>query len=195
MSAYHKSDLFKRIAIDEIRSFAKAHRDVVNAGLKKLASGSSRVVYDLGDGNVLKVAKNKKGIAQNEVESYYCFNWYDACAKVIETSDNTTWLVMEKCEKVTPAEFKQLTGISIFALHDNLHDEFSPYSRKCPDSTVINNEFYQDISKLLSDNDLHWGDVRLANFGKVKRDGKWKVVLLDFGYTNRVKSDFYDKKR
>jgi mRNA-degrading endonuclease RelE of RelBE toxin-antitoxin system len=38
-----------------------------NQHLTRISSGSSRVVYKIDDEKVLKLAKNKKGLAQNEV--------------------------------------------------------------------------------------------------------------------------------
>jgi len=37
--------------------------------LPKIGSGSGRIVYDFGEGMVLKLAKNTKGVAQNNIES------------------------------------------------------------------------------------------------------------------------------
>ncbi len=37
--------------------------------LKKLGAGSDRVVYDLEDGNVIKIAKNTRGLLQNSYET------------------------------------------------------------------------------------------------------------------------------
>ena len=182
---YGNSKQFKEMAIDEIRSFAKLHRSVVAAGLVKIGSGSSRSVYDLKDGNVLKVAKNARGIAQNEVESYLSFSSYDVCAKVIESSEKLTWLVMEKCEKITKKEFALLTGVSFDSFVLQLRHDFLPrsaYYSVQNGRAVADNDFYSEVARTVSDNDLKWGDVaRLSNLGKVKRDGKWQVVLLDFG--------------
>ena len=36
--------------------------------LQRISSGSSRIVYRIDDEKVLKLAKNKKGLAQNEAE-------------------------------------------------------------------------------------------------------------------------------
>ncbi len=37
--------------------------------LKKLGAGSDRIVYDLEDGNVIKIAKNARGLLQNSYET------------------------------------------------------------------------------------------------------------------------------
>ena len=43
--------------------------DISNGAYPVLGSGSGRRVYDLRNGTVLKAAKNKKGYAQNQIES------------------------------------------------------------------------------------------------------------------------------
>ena len=37
-------------------------------GKKRIGAGGTRIVYDLGNGNVLKIAKSKKGIQCNKME-------------------------------------------------------------------------------------------------------------------------------
>ena len=56
--------------------------------LQKIGQGSSRIVYDVDGEKVLKVAKNKKGIAQNEAESEDWLQSYDCFAKVFEKSED-----------------------------------------------------------------------------------------------------------
>ena len=51
-----------------LRSFAERKR-YCDANLQKIASGSGRIVYKVDNQKVLKLAKNKKGVAQNEIES------------------------------------------------------------------------------------------------------------------------------
>ena len=59
--------------------------------LQRLSSGSSRIVYKIDDEKVLKLAKNDKGIAQNEVEIEY--GQYpdidDVVAKIFDYDDET----------------------------------------------------------------------------------------------------------
>jgi hypothetical protein len=85
-----------------------------NEHLSRISSGSSRIVYKIDDEKVLKLAKNKKGLAQNEVEIEYS-NYYDISdivAKVFESDENNLWVEMELAKKVTPNIFKNVVGIS-----------------------------------------------------------------------------------
>ena len=55
------------------------------------------------------------------------------------------------------------------------------------------NEFVQDIVDFAFSNDMETGDFqRLSSFGKVIRGGKESIVLIDFGLSNSVYSDYYD---
>jgi hypothetical protein len=66
-------------------------------GLPFLGKGSSRAVYALSTGKVLKIAINDKGMAQNEAERIV---WQNPStryigAKVFESDPNDHWAVME----------------------------------------------------------------------------------------------------
>ena len=66
-------------------------------GLPYMGSGSSRIVYALSTGKVLKIATNEKGIAQNEAEFEISRDpsLKYIGARVYETDPNFHWSVME----------------------------------------------------------------------------------------------------
>ena len=71
-----------------------------------IGSGSCRDVFDLGNGYVIKVAKNKAGIAQNKSE--YKISSYDDSdlfAKVIQTSNDFSLLIMQKANKINSISY------------------------------------------------------------------------------------------
>ena len=86
--------------------FAKEH-------LTQIGSGTGRVVYDIDGEKVLKLAKNPKGIAQNEAEANAGRypDTHSIVTEVFEESDDSEWLISEKAKKVNEARIKQLTGI------------------------------------------------------------------------------------
>jgi hypothetical protein len=66
-----------------------------------IGSGSGRAVYDLGNGYVAKLAKNKKGFAQNKVEYHISTTTdSDVLAKVMGISDDSRLVIMEKADKI-----------------------------------------------------------------------------------------------
>lgn len=80
--------------------------------LRRIASGSSRIVYDIDGKVVLKLAKNKKGIAQNEAESgdAYMHNTYGCFADVYDVDENNLWIEMQMARKAKTSDFKKITG-------------------------------------------------------------------------------------
>lgn len=172
-----------------------------NERLQKLGSGSARVVYKVDDEKVLKIAKNKKGIAQNSVESEGYLQNYDIVARVFEVSNDDFWIEMEWAKKVTPTRFKQITGIDIkklwsylFYIKSNNTQPMELSEKEIEE--IEENEFVIDLQDLIFDyNMLSPGDFgRLSSYGEVKRNGEEKIVLVDFGITNRVYYDYYDKR-
>ena len=68
--------------------------------LTRISSGSSRIVYLIDDDKVLKLAKNQKGIAQNNVEiSLGNERYYTCFADVYDYDNDGLWLEMEFCRK------------------------------------------------------------------------------------------------
>jgi hypothetical protein len=75
-------------------------------GKRVIGEGSSRVVYDLGNGYVLKVAKSKHGIISNKKE----VNIYKSApspvrkhlATIINYGNGYRWLVMRKYTRTFP---------------------------------------------------------------------------------------------
>ena len=166
--------------------------------LTKLASGSGRVVYKIDDEKVLKLAKNQKGIAQNEVESQYYIQNYDIVARVFDADDNNTFLEMELARKCTKSEFRKIVGFSFDLIYPYLDSVLgtSRYGRQNvsdEDKAMLDdNEWMISLLELVGDYGMPLGDVtRISSYGIVKRDGQDAVVLVDFGLTQGVYDDYY----
>ena len=99
-------------------NYAKQH-------LQKIGAGTGRIVFDIDGNRVMKLAKNRKGVAQNEAE-YNAGGYRDTqyiVAEVFDRSDDYTWLISEKAKKVNENRIKELTGIpSLVDLGDFLRD-------------------------------------------------------------------------
>jgi hypothetical protein len=87
--------------------------------LKELAKGSARVVFEF-DSNVIKVAKNQKGIEQNQVEIKIGQTKPDCVPTLISFDENNSWSVFEKVEPITKEEFEELSQTTLPKLHDVL---------------------------------------------------------------------------
>ncbi|MBB6625600.1 hypothetical protein H7E67_19560 [Clostridium gasigenes] len=133
-----------------------------------IGSGSGRKVFDLGNGYVIKVAKNIAGIAQNQVEYQISFNDNsNLFAKVIEVSGDFKFLIMKKADTINnfshvlkyfnvsnSREFIRLKGIQTIQWKYNL--------------------LLADLCKKSS-----WGII----------DGI--PVIIDYGFTKQVQRRYY----
>lgn len=176
-----------------------------NQHLKRLASGSSRIAYQVDDEKVLKLAKNKKGIAQNSVErDYYVQQSYgDVVATVFDVDENDLWLEMELAKKVPPNRFKQIVGFSVEDVGMYLTVKDAQDNGKKPsswqhglDQSILDemesNEWVQQVYTLCREVDLSPGDFgRVSSFGEVVRNGNPAVVIIDMGLSKSVYNDFY----
>ena len=97
---------------EKIQSFTKKI-EFANQNFQRIGSGSGRIVYDIDGTKVFKLAKNAKGVAQNEAEinigSYN--DTHNIVTKVLESDNNGSWIISEKAKKVNEGRIKQLTGI------------------------------------------------------------------------------------
>lgn len=172
--------------------------------LQRISSGSSRIVYKIDDEKVLKLAKNVKGLSQNEVEiSYSQYNDINyICAKVFDYEDNNLWLEMEFARKVSKGDFKRITGFSFedycAAIHNygnQVSSSRSSYTKDVSPEIVAQmweNEFMYPIFNFIGNYDIPVGDLqRLSSYGIVQRDGVDAIVLVDFGLNKDVQSSHY----
>jgi hypothetical protein len=125
-------------------------------------------VYDLGNGYVVKVARNKRGIAQNKVEHHIASKSNSALfAKVPQVSSNYHLLIMEKADRIKNMSevwkhFDVQNNRQLFRLKE-LKDIPSKYGLLLPDL------------------------CRPVNWGKTDRG----PVIIDYGFTWRVRNNYY----
>jgi len=133
-----------------------------------IGSGSGRIVFDLGNGTVIKVAKNIRGVAQNQAE-YQIFSECQSnlFAKVLNVSDDYKLLIMEKAERIR--------SISYVWKYFNVRSN-RELRRK---EELI--EIYDKYNLLLSD----FG--RSVNWGQIND----KPVIIDYGFTKKIARKYY----
>jgi len=173
--------------------------------LQKLASGSSRIVYKIDDEKVLKLAKNDKGVAQNEVEiEYGQYNDIkDIVAKIFDYDEqNNLWVEMELARKVKASDFKNIVGYNFEDIKTAIHNvgvdsgnlrRVAKYemSQELADD-MWENEFMYELFSFIGNYAVPVGDLqRLSSYGLVKRDGQDTIVLIDYGLTHDVYSSYY----
>ena len=191
---------------NDIQSYSKKVKYAADH-LKKIGSGSSRVVFLVDEEKVLKIAKNEKGLGQNKTESDWSMQQYGIVAKIFNVGEDykdigPMWLEMELAKKVSPKRFKEVTGISLqdvqsYLMYLNSVNNPSKYRIPSIDDklkeTIQENEWMQDLESLIHDYDMTYpGDFgRISTYGEVVRDGVPSIVLVDFGLSSSVYYEYY----
>lgn len=181
--------------------------DYCQKNLKRISSGSSRIVYQIDDEKVLKLARNKKGLAQNEVEIEYSHysDIDNIIAKVFEYDENNLWLEAELARKLTEPKFKQITGFNWKDFSNMVRYEgdrifnprqnrtFTGYLKQLNDEMWEDDKFTFHIFDFIGSYDIRtYGDLmRINSYGVVKRNGEERVVMIDYGLTNNVYDSYY----
>ena len=129
-----------------------------------IGSGSGRLVFDMGNGYVVKMAKNKKGIAQNKAEyQIAAADHSDLFAKIVTVSEGYRYLVMEKAERIR--------SISVVWNYFNVHS-----NRELSQLELFNN--------ILEKYDLLMSDLyRKTSWGIVSG----RPVIIDYGFTRETR--------
>lgn len=190
-----------------LRSFAQRIK-YCEEHLQRISSGSARIVYKIDDEKVLKLAKNKKGLSQNELEAEYSKygDLSDILARTFDAADDNTWVEMELARKVTQQIFKQVTGFNWGDYCKAMEKQYyraNPekdkwgYAEKIfiPDELsqqMWEDEFVYPMFNLLANYDIPVGDlVRTNSYGLVKRNGQDNIVLIDYGLNQENYDSYY----
>jgi hypothetical protein len=175
--------------------------------LGRLGSGSARIVFEIDDDTVLKLARNKKGLAQNGLEAEISStNWYDFVAKVTDAEPNDLWIESEKARKMKRSDFKRLTGFKFDDFVNALINEAGKRDGRRPSyfnpvdpevaGDIYDDELFNSILSFIADYDMAPGDFqRISSWGVVLREGHEIPVLIDYGVSKDIFNDLYVKKR
>lgn len=182
----------------------KTFKDRINycqEHLKRISSGTSRIVYMIDEQKVLKLAKNNKGILQNEIEIEHSgyYDLEDIVAKVFEYHDKGLWVEMELARKLTPKKFMEIMGfafddyaITLRIVDDEYKGKKSYLSKPKDYEAIIDHSFVNDVTSYMHGYDSPVGDLaRMTSYGVVNRNGKDVVVLIDYGLTWDIYNTYY----
>jgi hypothetical protein len=195
-------EMFKMEEFKTLTTFAERIR-YCEAFLQRISSGSSRIVYKIDDEKVLKLAKNKKGLAQNEVEIEYSHeDLGEVLATIYDYDPNNLWVEMELARKLKVADFKKITGFNFkdyaAAVHnygDTANGRGRGHKMEVDEKIVEQmweDEFVYGIFQYIGNYGIPAGDlIRLSTYGIVKEDGEERVVIIDYGLTSDVYSSYY----
>lgn len=169
--------------------------------LTRISSGSSRIVYKIDESKVLKLAKNQKGIAQNEAEINFSndYMWDGITAEIFNDDENSLWVEMELARKVTPTIWMNIVGMSLNDMMDCVRfveGQKSSYSKNIPPmlDEAYENEFTSRILDLIANYDIPSGDFgKYSTYGVVNRKGEDDIVIIDYGLTTDVYNTHYKR--
>lgn len=164
-----------------------------------IGNGSSRMVFQIDDDKVLKLAKNNKGLAQNEAEADWGAQNYEVLPILYQVDDDYNWLITEYVLPAKPQDFKHCLGMSFeefCKVVGYINTQYNPPRGRFPfkdySETIDNNEWLQKFYYYMSDYQPPLGDLqRIQNYGLCHRNGKAEIVLLDSGLTMDVWNDYY----
>lgn len=168
--------------------------------LKYIGGGSARMVFKIDDGKCLKLARNAKGLAQNEIEATYNIN-EDVAAKVFDFDDNFLWVEMELAKKISRSEFEKLAGVSLSEYDAYLkylkwrrsyqYNKADEMYNKPSDAVMAkcdNSEFVRDITRLLVNYDFYIPDFAFLDaYGRIGN----RIVVVDYGVNATVMRNHY----
>lgn len=151
-----------KIDFDTIPFYIKNH------SYQYIGGGTGRRVYDLNNNYVAKVARNRKGIAQNKVEyNIFTQRKEPLLACLIGISDDSMIVIMEKANQIK-----------------NIQIVYEYYQVK-NSSELYRLEEFKRLSNQY--------DLVLRDFG---RASSWGIIdnrpkIVDYGFTRQVRRKYY----
>jgi len=168
---------------------------------KKIGTGSSRIAFEIeyqGRPTVLKIAKNKKGIAQNDYETQMFSDYYLTGMGLTipmidydEENETPLWLHVEKAEKMKPNQFKQffsgMTPDELVAFTRYMTGKWgikvSEEVQEKYEEIFETNEAANNLVDIVGNYDIEPADFgRLANWGVYKNS----PVIIDIGASSAI---------
>lgn len=179
--------------LEKLETYA-ARKKYAEANLKHLSSGSARIVYLTPNKTIVKLAKNDKGLAQNEAEanpkmkSKY-LNPIISCAK------NHSWCETHFLDKITVKDFKEMTGLEFDDFGDSIRYGLRNVSgntdkeKPAHFDEVAKSDIYKEMKDIGEKFKLLPGDMaRISSWGT--KDGK--PILIDAGLTRDIFDQYYE---
>ena len=187
---------------------SKSFKPIIDYALEratKIGTGSSRIAFEVeyeGRPTILKIARNKKGLAQNEVESKMLSDGYiekmELTIPLIDydtTNIQPLWIHTEKANKVTEKKLcKLLHCDNLFQLIQMVKSKYknsSLYAHYYNELKEINTEdeledlvdLVDNLYSLSNDFDIALGDLQKTNSWGLY---KGKPVIIDIGLSMEV---------
>lgn len=193
------NDTFSLQTLSSISSFKGRMNYCIEHLGKNIGRGSSRMVFQIDDEKVLKLAINAKGIAQNQQEISLGNDYYvpSIFPEVLCYDDDSLWIVSQFVLPAKSSDFKQCLGITFEEFCDWLRaiEKNYSYALDIYDKST-DQDFLNDVEDYVKNYDIPSGDMRrLANWGLRKVYNNIELCLLDNGLTQEVYNSYYRRNR
>ena len=180
--------------LEKLETYA-ARKEYAERNFKHLSSGSSRLVYLTPGKTIIKLARNDKGLAQNEAEANPKMT-SPFLNKIISASKKHIWIETFYLDKITAKEFEKMTGMEFEDFGDaisyglkNVSDNSGKKKPKKFDE-VSKTDIYKEMKRLGEKFELLPGDIsRISSWGC--KDNH--PVLIDSGLTRNIFDTLYDE--
>lgn len=156
--------------LDKLQTFAGRLKYAKQ--LPIIGTGSSRRVFDLGNGHVIKLAINPKGLAQNNTESDYLISshYSEFFNPAIDSHPDNYWIVTHKADRLTREHTLSQFKVGLYDFLDRWSD------------------FLPEILNICYEFNLHRHDLaKRSTWGVVDN----KIKVIDFGVSNFVYKHYY----
>lgn len=158
--------------------------------MKYIGKGSSRKVYDMGNGTVKKIAYNRWGISQNMTE-IDTGRLNPLCPEPIDWSDDYQCITVPKAEKASTKDFKRTFGVGVRKFGKIVRQIACYLQGNANFPDIEDDSPFHEITDLLGTFDLACGDLeRPSSWGVI--DGN--LMCIDSGATKSLIVQFHKSK-
>jgi hypothetical protein len=174
-----------------------------------IGRGDGRIVFQIDDEKVLKLALNRFGLAQNEHECNWGLQRWDVTPTLYKETDGKDywWLVSEYVLPATEEDFQECFGFDFktfvkFIYSSASGNQYKDVSKRWKEyGLTLSDEEYQNIlennenaqlfDEFVRDYNPYLRDIlSIRQYGITNRSGEPQIVLLDYGLDEKISKKF-----
>lgn len=167
--------------LSEIKDFDERVEFAKEQDWELLGEGSARIVFQMDEKRIIKVALGDAGLAQNITEADPEKQKFSITNPVFCFDPKGAWIISSMNETITIQEFKKLTNMSFESFGNALKYKFNHSDDRNPPKgyeDIENNPVFKETAQLILNEDMLEGDVaKISSWGRIDN----KVVLRDEG--------------